>query len=151
MRSKIVNKFGYSRGLHDSDSHIVFGNMASPPQGARIRTLDGWRGVAILLVIVCHAAASTRFNRMIWASLGNFGVDIFFVISGYIITSRFIEERKKTSSINLRVFYQRRVFRILPVVVLYLFTLCVLSLFINLQDFHGSEILGSLLFFRNYQ
>ena len=125
--------------------------MSSPPQRSRIGVLDGWRGVAILLVIVSHAATPTRFEHRMWASLGSFGVDIFFVISGYIITLRFIEEKKTSSSTNLRVFYQRRAFRILPVVLFYLFTLCALSLFLDLRDFHRSEILGSLLFFRNYQ
>jgi len=121
------------------------------PKAARIRTVDGWRGVAILMVIVYHSAYGTRFGNQLWASLGCLGVDIFFVVSGYIITLRFLEEREKTSTINLRSFYARRAFRILPLVCTYLLTLCILSRFVNLVDFHGSEIVGSLFFFRNYQ
>jgi peptidoglycan/LPS O-acetylase OafA/YrhL len=121
------------------------------PQIPRIRTLDGWRGIAILLVIVEHALAYSRYRDLLVAHLGNFGVDIFFVISGYIITLRFLEERERSSTINLKSFYWRRAFRILPPLVAYILTLCFLSLFVNLVDFHGSEIIGSLFFFRNYQ
>lgn len=121
------------------------------PAGPRIHTLDGWRGVAILLVLAEHTLSHTRFRDSLWAHLGSLGVDIFFVVSGYIITLRFLEERAKTSTIDLRAFYARRAFRILPLVCAYLLTLCVLSLFVNLIDFHPSEVAGSFFFFRNYQ
>jgi peptidoglycan/LPS O-acetylase OafA/YrhL len=117
----------------------------------RIRTLDGWRAVAILLVLFEHAAVYSRFHKQIWANLGNFGVDVFFVISGYIITLRLIEERKKTGDVCLRSFYLRRAFRILPLVAVYLSVLCVLSAFGRLVDLRWPEVLGSALFFRNYQ
>jgi peptidoglycan/LPS O-acetylase OafA/YrhL len=120
-------------------------------ESSRIRTLDGWRGIAILAVMVDHAATYTRYNDLLLTNLGSFGVDIFFVLSGYIITLRFLEERKKTSTLSLPEFYARRAFRILPLVIVYLSTLCIFSLFVNLEDFHSKEILGSLFFFRNYQ
>lgn len=120
-------------------------------QGGRIHTLDGWRAVAILLVIAGHGAHYSPYRDMLWANLWCLGVDIFFVLSGYIITLRFIQERQRSSTIDLRSFYVRRAFRILPLVFTYLGTLCVLSLLVNLVDFHPSEITGSLLFFRNYQ
>jgi peptidoglycan/LPS O-acetylase OafA/YrhL len=119
--------------------------------GSRIPTLDGWRGVAILLVLVDHASRNSRFQDKAWASLGFFGVDIFFVISGYIITARLLEERKRTSTIKLSEFYKRRAFRILPLVCAYLLTLCLLHWIVGLGDFHASEVFGSLFFFRNYQ
>src|SRR5664279_2128555 len=123
----------------------------SSPAKHRISTLDGWRGVAILLVLADHATQHSRFTGKMWASLGSFGVDIFFVLSGYIITARLIEERAEYSTITLSSFYKRRAFRILPLVVTYLFTLSVLSLFVDLVDFHWSEVAASLFFFRNYQ
>ena len=64
-------------------------------------------------------------------------MDIFFVLSGYIITLKFIQEKEKYSTINLSSFYIRRAFRILPLVCAYLGTLCVVSLFVNLLDFHS--------------
>lgn len=86
-----------------------------------------------------------------WASLGFFGVDIFFVLSGYIITARLIDERGNFSTINLPSFYLRRAFRILPLVAVYLMALCLLSLFIDRIELRAPEIAGSLFFFRNYQ
>ncbi len=85
----------------------------------RIRTLDGWRGIAILLVLAEHAGWE-RFEHHLWAGLGSLGVDIFFVLSGYIITVRLLQEREATSTISLSSFYIRRAFRILPVVGCYL-------------------------------
>jgi peptidoglycan/LPS O-acetylase OafA/YrhL len=57
-------------------------------QRQRIPALDGWRGVAILLVLLEHVTQYSRFKYRNWANLGSFGVDIFFVLSGYIITAR---------------------------------------------------------------
>lgn len=120
-------------------------------RNGRISTLDGWRGVAILLVLAQHSAQYSRFVHQPWANLGTFGVYIFFVLSGYIITMRLIEEREKTSSISLPNFYLRRAFRILPPVFAYLITLYLLARFFNLGGFRSSEINGALFFFRNYQ
>lgn len=115
--------------------------------GARIATLDGWRGIAILLVLADHAAYYTRFHSRLWAGQGGFGVDIFFVISGYIITAGLIAERAKLGTICLKNFYLRRARRILPLVITYL---AFLTLFCS-NFITRSELLGSLFFFRNYQ
>src|SRR4029077_12796576 len=68
--------------------------------------LDGLRGVAILAVMAMHARPSG------WA--GDVGVDIFFVLSGFLITSLLIEEWDRFGSISLRRFYARRALRLLP-------------------------------------
>jgi len=126
--------------------------MTSPQASpARIPTLDGWRGLAILLVLLEHAGQYGRFKDRMWTHLGSFGVDIFFVLSGYLITTGLIRERERDSNIDLRGFYLRRAFRILPPVVIYLAALCLISLFLRLEDFHWQEVAGSLFFFRNYQ
>jgi peptidoglycan/LPS O-acetylase OafA/YrhL len=119
--------------------------------GSRIPTLDGWRGIAILLVLCEHAGQYGRFKNQMWTNLGSSGVDIFFVLSGFIITTRLIQERANHASIDLRAFYLRRAFRILPLVVIYLLALCLISRFADLADFHWQEVVGSLFFFRNYQ
>jgi peptidoglycan/LPS O-acetylase OafA/YrhL len=125
--------------------------MKTENKGPRIGTLDGWRGVAILLVIMQHMASWSRFNDRLWASLGNLGVDVFFVVSGYIITLRLLNELDSTSTIRLRHFYMRRAFRILPLVCSYLFVLILLSSSIRLPGIRSSEVIGSLFFLRNYQ
>jgi peptidoglycan/LPS O-acetylase OafA/YrhL len=124
--------------------------MTSPQaSSARIPTLDGWRGVAILLVLAHHAGYE-HYPDQAWANMGSLGVDIFFVLSGYIITTRLLEERSRSSTIDLRAFYIRRAFRILPLLLCYLTVICVLSFFVNLE-IKPSQIIASLFFFRNYQ
>lgn len=127
------------------------GQQSGGAVSRRIPTLDGWRGVAILMVLVNHTAVWSRFEYQEWANLGNLGVDIFFVVSGYIITLRLLDEKEKFLTIDLFGFYLRRTLRILPLVCAYLFVLATLSVFLNLKDFRPSEIVGSLFFFRNYQ
>ena len=116
-------------------------------RGARIAALDGWRGIAISLVLLEHLTVYGKHPL----PLGSLGVDVFFVLSGYLITSRLLIEQDQTGSISLRKFYMRRAFRILPPVCLYLFAMAVLKLFLRRADVTGSQIMAALFFFRNYQ
>jgi peptidoglycan/LPS O-acetylase OafA/YrhL len=111
----------------------------------RIPTLDGWRGIAILFVIANHAAIYSRYHDRFWAAQGSTGVDIFFVISGYIITSRLLKEAGEDGRFSLPAFYGRRALRILPLVTSYLVVVAALTMASR------AEIFGSLFFFRNYQ
>ena len=86
---------------------------------SRIPSLDGLRAISITMVLASHAAPSisalenhplvlyTVFN-------GNRGVSVFFVISGFLITSLLLKEHEFIGKISLRDFYRRRIFRILP-------------------------------------
>lgn len=121
-----------------------------PAVQRRIPVLDGWRGVAILLVMANHSAESTRFQARLWSSLGPMGVDMFFVISGYIITTILLRERDRNGTISLSHFYLRRVVRLLPAAYTYLAVLVLLSLFLDLYSFTPGEVVSSLFFFRNY-
>ena len=120
------------------------------PQMQRIRTVDGWRGVAILMVLAEHALRSTRARNSLAVNLGTLGVDIFFVISGYVITLTLLKEQERSGGISLRDFYWRRAFRILPVATLYLLLLCAGSLFASGLRPVSHEVLASLFFWRNY-
>jgi peptidoglycan/LPS O-acetylase OafA/YrhL len=71
-----------------------------------VPALDGLRGLAIVAVIAFHA-----FD----APLGGFyGVDLFFVLSGFLITTLLLEEHDRVGGISLRDFYRRRAYRLLP-------------------------------------
>lgn len=72
--------------------------------------LDGLRGVAILIVVATHAKAISGW-------FGDVGVNIFFVLSGFLITSLLIEEWDRFHAISLRRFYVRRALRLLPALV----------------------------------
>jgi peptidoglycan/LPS O-acetylase OafA/YrhL len=106
-------------------------------------TLDGWRAVAIALVLLDHAgdrilAQLARLGLPIGSlsratltgtkeAVGLFGVHIFFSLSGYLITSRLIQEASRRP-VSLKAFYLRRVFRIQPAALTYLLVIGALSL-----------------------
>ena len=86
------------------------------PLGYR-RGLDGLRGVAILAVLGLHTRHATG-----WPLLpgGGLGVDVFFVLSGFLITSLLLEEHAGSGSVSLKRFYIRRALRLFPALVLLL-------------------------------
>jgi peptidoglycan/LPS O-acetylase OafA/YrhL len=75
--------------------------------------IDGLRAVAVGAVILYHA----NIPQFEWAG-GFMGVDIFFVISGYLITSIILKELIATNTFSFKLFYERRVRRIIPVLCL---------------------------------
>ena len=109
-----------------------------------IPSLDGWRAIAIAGVILSHAYASTY-----WTHNGALGVNLFFAISGFLITTRLVNENAAAGHISLRDFYIRRAFRILPAALFYLSVMALLTaagvIYSSTTDF-----LSCLLFLRNY-
>jgi peptidoglycan/LPS O-acetylase OafA/YrhL len=78
----------------------------------RYAGLDGLRAVAVLLVVVYHLFPASFLRS------GFVGVDVFFVISGFLITSLLLRERVATGRIALRAFWTRRARRLLPALAL---------------------------------
>src|SRR5581483_3057943 len=86
---------------------------------SRIPSLDGLRAISISMVLAGHAAsgiAALRNRPVLLYTLfnGNRGVSVFFVISGFLITSLLLQEDELKGKISLKYFYLRRAFRILP-------------------------------------
>ncbi|MBP7141853.1 MAG: acyltransferase [Opitutaceae bacterium] len=73
--------------------------------------LDGVRTIAVGIVLCAHGGVS-------WFRSGGVGVDIFFVLSGFLITTILSNERQRTGSIRFRNFYARRFLRLAPALVL---------------------------------
>lgn len=96
-------------------------NSVSKP--GRIVELDGLRALAVAGVIASHAA-KTAGHVPRWVQSvcfhGWWGVDLFFVISGFVITRLMIAEKTRTGTIDLRAFWSRRSWRILPASGMYL-------------------------------
>jgi peptidoglycan/LPS O-acetylase OafA/YrhL len=97
-----------------------------------IPSLDGMRAISIILVIVAHT--SQNYSRWIRIPVGSYllfahtGVSVFFVISGFLITSLLLKEWHATGTIAIKRFYLRRAFRIFPPFYLYLGIIFVLAL-----------------------
>lgn len=122
----------------------------------KIPSLNGWRAVAITLVMLDHAKFTvgfplSRLTNAGWTffSQGNLGVRIFFVLSGFLITHLLLAEGEKTGAISLKNFFLRRCLRILPVYVAYLGVLAGL-VFLNVYSGEiASSWIGALTFTRN--
>ena len=87
--------------------------------------IDALRGYAILFVVLYHANFEL-FNNYIFPG-GFIGVDIFFVITGYLITTILLEEYNNNKSINIFKFYERRVRRLIPALLVILLIGTILS------------------------
>lgn len=80
----------------------------NPAKGRYVPQLDGVRAICIIFTVYHHMPA-----RPTWIN-GTIGVDIFFALSRWLITSMLLAEAEKTGAIDVRGFYIRRIFRILP-------------------------------------
>jgi peptidoglycan/LPS O-acetylase OafA/YrhL len=104
----------------------------------RIEYLDGWRGVAIGMVLIAH------FMPILWWDSGRFGVDLFFVLSGFLMARILYEQRTP-----IGVFYRRRISRIIPA--LLLFFAVVVGAYGAGGDWVGwKQLAGLLTFTRTY-
>jgi peptidoglycan/LPS O-acetylase OafA/YrhL len=108
------------------------------------RPLDGLRALSVILVVAFHV----RHARFSWLS-GQNGVRIFFVISGYIITTLALREETRRGALSLRAFFVRRAARIFPLYYLVLGSYCVLVLALRLDD-RRSLFLAALPFYLLY-
>ena len=112
----------------------------------RIPTLDGWRGIAILLVLFDHIqGAAIRAYILPRTETGRHGVTIFFVLSGFLITTGLLAE-----PVNLKRFYIRRFFRLMPSAWIFITTLILLNHYSRNPFVTWPEIKACLLFYRNY-
>jgi peptidoglycan/LPS O-acetylase OafA/YrhL len=123
------------------------------PSKGRIPSLDGWRALAIILVLGDHAVYATGFPQEGWDWIGkifhgDLGVRIFFVLSGFLISLLLLREVARTGCLSLKDFYLRRIFRIFPVYFTYLGVIAVFVI-VGLYAESTSSWVGSLTFTRN--
>jgi peptidoglycan/LPS O-acetylase OafA/YrhL len=111
-------------------------------------SLNGLRAISILIVLMSHLDMyPNKFYAM--AFNGGLGVNIFFVISGFLITTLCIKERNASGTIALKEFYIRRVLRIFPVAYLYILVIFILNYFFHL-DIAWFQFPGALLYIMNF-
>ena len=110
----------------------------------RITQIQGLRALAAILVTIFHARLMPG---------GFIGVDIFYVISGYLITGLILREIEKTGTLDLRSFYQRRIKRLLPTSVFVLFVTAIFAwiLFPPItRDALGRDLFAAATYISNY-
>lgn len=115
------------------------------PIANRLPVLDGVRAFAIAFVVAGHSIRTAAASTI----LGTFGVSVFFVLSGYLITRTMLADEKIHGRLRLGNFYRRRALRIFPAFYCFLLILWALTLagYIPKQD--KTTWLASLFYFRN--
>jgi hypothetical protein len=95
--------------------------------------LEGVRGLAALAVVVFH-------GQLAFGHQGEFGVDVFFVLSGFLITTMLLSEYQTTGRISLRSFYLRRLRRLYPALV----CVCLVALILSPGKRVAQGVIASL-------
>ena len=117
-----------------------------------IPVLDGIRGISISLVLLGHLTIYDQPNALIYSigtACGSTGVTLFFVISGYLITTLLVREEDKVGKIDLHQFYIRRVLRIFPAYYTYLTVIVFLAAIGLITEVPSHDYLASIIYVRN--
>lgn len=127
---------------------------ATPPSKRAtgyLPSLDGWRAVAILGVLVSHDLpwSIAGHSNAGLKGFGGTGVQLFFAISGVLITTRILEEESLAGSFNIKSFYIRRLFRIQPAALGYL-TVTGLLIAAGVIHDYWTFWLAALFLYENY-
>jgi peptidoglycan/LPS O-acetylase OafA/YrhL len=105
------------------------GGLAAPTTGkfrlGHRPELDGIRGVSIMFVVCFHGRIPP------WSRGGFLGVDVFFVLSGFLITILLIQEWEKNGRIDFKKFYARRALRLFPALALLLVVVCIYAAIVH--------------------
>lgn len=120
-------------------------SKASARAPFRVTGLDGIRAIAVLLVIVFHLSPGAVVG-------GYIGVDLFFVVSGFLITSLLLREKASSGRIALGSFWRRRARRLLPALGVLLLACCTAAYAIggDLLVGLGQQVLGAVTFSSNW-
>ena len=124
-------------------------------KSSRIPSLDGLRAISIALVILSHLVYIEGFplpkaiDPLWFDRLGPLGVRVFFVISGFLITSLLLQELETNKSINLGKFYFRRTLRIFPPYYFFILVMIILNKF-NWVALSSKDIIHAFTYTVNY-
>lgn len=143
--------------------------MGESQSVARNELIDGWRGISVLLVIIAHLI-TYRFPAPVsrplfenalssdlvaavffraFSSVGDLGVQFFFIISGFLITTLLISEERRNGQISVGAFYIRRIFRIMPAFFIYV-TMMLLLRSAGLVSFDNEAVTRTVTFTCNF-
>jgi peptidoglycan/LPS O-acetylase OafA/YrhL len=115
----------------------------SAPDGRHVPALDGVRAIAIVGVFLLHLAGA-------YVPGGAFGVDVFFVLSAFLITGMLLDEFDGSGRIRLGSFYARRAFRLAPALLLFLVLASFTAVLAGQAAKLPWSIAGTLLYFSDF-
>jgi peptidoglycan/LPS O-acetylase OafA/YrhL/lysophospholipase L1-like esterase len=117
----------------------------APARLGYIPALDGLRALAVVAVLLYHADQG-------WIPGGFLGVDVFFVISGYLITCLLLSDWQQTGGVGLKRFWYRRARRLLPALFTMLFVVSLYAILFlpDVLDQLRGEVIAALLYVENW-
>jgi peptidoglycan/LPS O-acetylase OafA/YrhL len=125
--------------------------------GQRMPSLDGIRAISILMVLYGHVSSTRDFPVSIVGKYGSWfgdvahlGVLVFFVISGFLITSLLMSEREMTGAISLKRFYLRRIVRIFPAFYAFILVMTIATL-LGVVPLTGRDFAYALTYTVNFE
>jgi peptidoglycan/LPS O-acetylase OafA/YrhL len=136
----------HARGWTSRAPDAVADRAGPGPRSGFRADVEGLRAVAILLVVAYHAGIA-------FLPGGFVGVDVFFVISGFLITGLLVRELDATGRISIPRFYARRVRRLLPAIVVMTVVIAILAWFVQNpldREDTGGDIVAAGLFYANW-
>jgi peptidoglycan/LPS O-acetylase OafA/YrhL len=128
-----------------SSSVTISDEAGDPMSSHRIPSLDGMRAVAVSFVCLSHLIGGPSAPL----DLGTIGVRVFFVLSGFLITTLLLNEYDSRGTVNLPRFYFRRAMRIFPAYYAYLAAIALAASFGVIQ-LHRNDLLYGLTYTVNY-
>jgi hypothetical protein len=132
-----------------------FLNKAPDGVAPRIPSLDGLRAIAVAFVMAAHATTRgtpflTAHMRLYVGLLASAGVRIFFVLSGFFITSILLRELQSHGKLSLGTFYWRRALRIFPAFYLFLGLVNIEAVRVWFHMIHSPHVLAAAAYVSNY-
>jgi len=126
-------------------------SLSRPLKSGYLPSLDGWRAIAIAAVLMSHDVVWSIMGHSLEPirRLGGDGVELFFAISGFLITTRILEEEALVGRFDIRRFYVRRLFRIQPAALAYLTCVALLFAF-GVYPKEWSRWLGAFFMYLNF-
>ena len=145
LRPSEITLYQPRHSLVESSDRSPTGVASPLPSAARyIPSLDGIRAVSFMMVFATHAGANTFIS-------GDFGVTVFFFLSGFLITTLMRSEFDRNGSVNIRHFWLRRALRILPPFYLVALAATLLALILYPPGtVYAPAMTAEVLFYANY-
>ncbi len=129
---------------------VAISAQSSSKSLSRIPELDGFRGLAILLVVIGHTFTFTlHFLPEVGLKMGEMGVLLFFVLSGYLITGLLRDEARRTNTVSIGTFYLRRACRLLPALGFFLIGIALFRWMGFITDVPVRDFVAAIFYVRN--